>query len=144
MSPALRLATGGLLVLTVGGGVAALLSRLPTVAAWYALLVGLVVVAGGATVLHPALASHPPAARGARRGLAIAFQVASLLLIGVGVSGVDRWYHVGPDVRPGFALALVGLACVGYSAVRLGMTARLLRPAPRPPGGATASPPPPA
>ena len=83
----------------------------------------------------PSLAGNPPSSRRARRWLANAHQAGAILLIGVGIRAIDRWWKTAPEARTWGWLALCALCALGYLSVRLGMTARFLRPGPeyRPP-----------
>lgn len=88
-----------------------------------------------AALTTPGLLATPPASRRARRWLANGHQACAILLIGLGVRAIDRWWHTPPADRTWLALGLIALGSLGYLSVRLGMTARFLRPGPefRPP-----------
>ena len=114
----------------LGGGLAALLAPLGSFAEWTALAAGLCVVATLAQRSTPALTGNPPATRGALRWLANAHQAGAIVLIGVGIRAIDRWWETAPEARTWVWLALCALGALGYLSVRLGMTARFLRPRP--------------
>ena len=114
----------------LGGALAGLVAPLRSVGAWTALAGGLCAAALALAVTTPRLLAAPPAGRRARRWLANAHQAAALLLIGLGIRAIDRWWATPPEARTWLLLAVAALASLGYASVRLGMTARFLRPGP--------------
>lgn len=117
-----------MLAAVLGGVLAGLLGPLDSFAAWTALASGLCAAAVALVATTPRLLAAPPASRSARRWLANAHQAGALLLIGLGIRAIDRWWATPPEARTWLALAVAALASLGYASVRLGMTARYLRP----------------
>jgi len=97
---------------------------------WWAVLSGLMVAAVLAAATTPFLLQTPPQSRGRKAWLARAHQMCALLLIGLGIRGVDGWWNTPEAQRPPMWIAFFGLAALGYLSVRLGMTATFLRPGP--------------
>jgi hypothetical protein len=104
---------------------------------WWIVLCGLVVSAVMAKLATATLLANPPATRSSRQWLGRVHQITAVLLIGLGIRGVDGWWNTPGMDRPPAWLAFCGLAALGYLSVRLGMTATFLRPsapqAPAPP-----------
>lgn len=95
---------------------------------WWTVLSGLVVTAVLAMVASQGLLQAPPAGRQAKLWLARGHQICAVLLMGLGIRGVDGWWNTPAAERPPMWLAFVGLAALGYLSVRLGMTATFLKP----------------
>lgn len=120
--------TALLLVAAGAGSIGVILVPVQPRWGWWSVLVGLVAMALLAFTTSGGLLAAPPASRAGRVWLARLHQVDAVLLMGLGIRGVDGWWHTPAADRPPMWLAFLALACLGYLSVRLGMTATFLRP----------------
>jgi len=110
------------------GAFVALIVPLRAHGAWTTVAAGVCVLAVVVQLGTGPLLAAPPASRAARRWWANVHQAGALLLVGLGIRAVDQWHHTPATERTWLALALPALGCLAYLSVRLGMTARFLRP----------------